>query len=552
MRRLKKIQGAARGGSALLAVLIVIVLLALAAYTFAELMLTEAAAARRFELQVQARQAALSGVEYAAAVAGDPQTSTAARGDAPELFAARPVGSTADSQVAACFSVIAPQRGDDSVPAARFGLRDESAKLPLNALLEQARNERYFMDDPDLDAGDPRRLDPQARLLALPSMTVELADAILDWIDEDDDARPWGAEREDYQSLGMPYGPRNGPLVSLHELLLVRGVTPALVYGEDANRNGVLDPAENDGGAMLPHDDADGELDIGWADLLTVHAKERNIRSDGSPRIYVNRDELAALYDTVSEPLGDDAARFIAAFRMYGPADADAGRDQLADAGTSPVSLWQPTAAGPPPATDESGTVRRGGLELAGGHYEIASLYDLVDARVSAIVNGAPELLVSPWTTASLDSTWAEVSDCLTVSPDRALLGRIALSQAREETLLTVPGIDPQLARAILEATSATDAAAETQCPTTAWLVTRRLVPIAEMRQLDRYLATAGDVVAADIYGFVPGTAQAARLYAVIDATCRPARVVELTDLTELGTSGALRWLAPLELPPGG
>ena len=36
-----------------------------------------------------------------------------------------------------------------------------------------------------------------------------------------------------------PYAPRNGPLGSIEELLLVRGVTPALLFGADLNRNGV-------------------------------------------------------------------------------------------------------------------------------------------------------------------------------------------------------------------------------------------------------------------------------------------------------------------------
>ena len=41
-------------------------------------------------------------------------------------------------------------------------------------------------------------------------MTEAIADAILDWIDPDDAPRPFGAEAEYYQGLGVPYVPRNG------------------------------------------------------------------------------------------------------------------------------------------------------------------------------------------------------------------------------------------------------------------------------------------------------------------------------------------------------
>ncbi len=38
--------------------------------------------------------------------------------------------------------------------------------------------------------------------------------------------------------LDPPYAPRNGPMETIEELLLVRGVTPELLFGVDANHNG--------------------------------------------------------------------------------------------------------------------------------------------------------------------------------------------------------------------------------------------------------------------------------------------------------------------------
>lgn len=59
-----------------------------------------------------------------------------------------------------------------------------------------------------------------------------LIDSILDWIDPDDEVRPNGAESEYYMRMTPPYLAKNGPIDDLGELLMVRGVTPELVWGE--------------------------------------------------------------------------------------------------------------------------------------------------------------------------------------------------------------------------------------------------------------------------------------------------------------------------------
>lgn len=54
-----------------------------------------------------------------------------------------------------------------------------------------------------------------------------VTDAILDWRDPDDQRRPRGAERRDYERAGK-VGPRNGPFAAVEELRAVMGVTPEL------------------------------------------------------------------------------------------------------------------------------------------------------------------------------------------------------------------------------------------------------------------------------------------------------------------------------------
>ncbi len=62
---------------------------------------------------------------------------------------------------------------------------------------------------------------------------ADLLDAIRDWIDEDDDARGNGAENAYYQSLSPGYSCRNGTMLTVEELLFVKGMTPELFYGDE-------------------------------------------------------------------------------------------------------------------------------------------------------------------------------------------------------------------------------------------------------------------------------------------------------------------------------
>lgn len=67
-----------------------------------------------------------------------------------------------------------------------------------------------------------------------------IVDAILDWKDGDDLVRLNGAEDAYYQSLPAPYAPKNANLESVEELLLVKGVSPAVLYG-NGEKKGLFD-----------------------------------------------------------------------------------------------------------------------------------------------------------------------------------------------------------------------------------------------------------------------------------------------------------------------
>ncbi|MDD5227476.1 MAG: type II secretion system protein GspK [Methylococcales bacterium] len=54
---------------------------------------------------------------------------------------------------------------------------------------------------------------------------LELENAILDWRDDDETTRPFGAEKPEYKAAKLSYSPRNKPFRALEELQMVRGLS---------------------------------------------------------------------------------------------------------------------------------------------------------------------------------------------------------------------------------------------------------------------------------------------------------------------------------------
>jgi type II secretory pathway component PulK len=163
-----------------------------------------------------------------------------------------------------------------------FSLVDEGSKLNLNSATAEM-------------------------LQFLPRMTPELAGAIADWRDTDSDVNSLGgAETEMYQRLNPPYQCKNANYETVDELRLVIGMDVELLYGEDANLNGVLDMNENDGEQSFPLDNRDSRLDPGLFEYLTVYSKEPTTRTNGSARVSVTN--LTELVSLITEKLGQDKA----------------------------------------------------------------------------------------------------------------------------------------------------------------------------------------------------------------------------------------------------
>jgi DNA uptake protein ComE-like DNA-binding protein len=131
-----------------------------------------------------------------------------------------------------------------------FGLVDEASKLSLNAASSNM-------------------------LASLPRMSVDLTSAILEWRDTNG-VNGLSSSQSYYAMMHPPYQVKGSPFESVDELRLLYGADMDTLVGEDANRNGLLDPNEND-------ENRNGVLDPGILEYVTVYSREPNTNNGASP-----------------------------------------------------------------------------------------------------------------------------------------------------------------------------------------------------------------------------------------------------------------------------
>ncbi|MFH1834057.1 MAG: hypothetical protein ABH877_03445, partial [bacterium] len=174
------------------------------------------------------------------------------------------------------FSIVADDPTDDE-DRIRLGITDEASKLNLNTATEAQL--RILVQAAVGEENE--EINPQ-----------QIVNAILDWRDPDQRARGEDGDTEGdyYRRLPRPYGVKNGDFDTVEELLLVKGVTGQILYGEDFDRNGLLTPNEDDGDETFPPDDQDGVLNRGLYPYLTVLSSESDVNNDNRQRVYLYGD----------------------------------------------------------------------------------------------------------------------------------------------------------------------------------------------------------------------------------------------------------------------
>lgn len=521
-----------RRGFIVLVVMIVIVMVTLTGLSFVLTLSLENKAVHRQGDQLQLDEALTSGVELIKAFCSQPpQLRDEAGGTSDNAAVFGDIGLVVDeeTETGLWLSITSPAEPGDFSDTPQFGLQNESARLHLGALIpwEQAH------------PGSAT-----AALLQLPEMSEAMAAAILDWIDADGQPQPGGAETEYYAGQGLPYEPRNGVPALLEELLLVRDISREILLGPEAQ----LPFAEGSDGASPGMSTMRGgsTADLPWSHLLTVYSAERNLTSDGQPRINLNEPDLQKLHSQLVEALDQPWADFIIAFRQYGPTTEDVApaieggtpattkrtrRTATAAARRSPSRSGRPAADAVP-------------LDLTlPAEVEIESILDLVGAAVAlppqpeATPDEPPRGWLSPLQDdpQALRDVLPRLFDLTTTNDQPILVGRVNVNEAPRQVLLGIPGLEPAVVDRILALRDTVADAADLGRRHALWLLTESLVDRPTMKSLVPYVTGGGDVFRAQITVRRSDSGRLARAEVVVDAAQSPPRQVYGKNLSLLG-----------------
>jgi len=442
-------------GVVLVAVLVVTAMVVIVAMGLMFLMRAEVAASAANTRGEQAYEAAMSGLARAISVlkvsAGDPKIWY----DNPDVFLNQFV---ADDGANRWYFTVYADPADPQQRTPRYGLTDEAGKINLNVA-------------------------PAETLPALPNMSNELVDCLIDYRDADSDTRPEGAEQDYYDHLETPYVIANGPLGGLEELFFVKGFSARIVYGEDANMNGILDPNEDDGDETFPPDDRDGALNAGLRAVATVYSSERDVDNSGRPRININGDA--------------DAAK-----RAGLPAKV-----------TEFIKLYRED----------------------GGTFKHAS--DLLEMRyqLKGQPKGQPGLKPGSWIESQAGASELPlIMDRLTTRAEskKPVLGLVNVNTAPAEVLAALPGMDPNLAQQIVDGRRDLDPDTKN---TVAWLYTQNLLDAAAFKTVAPLITARSFQYSVRCIGFGVPCGRYRVVEAVLDFSGSMPRVVYLRDISRLG-----------------
>ncbi len=235
-------------------------------------------------------------------------------------------------------------------------------------------------------------------LTALSGMTAETADAIVQWREhyltnsKANSATPGNPPG----SSSLPGEPAAAAPITLQTLLCGAEVEHKDIFGEDTNTNGLLDAWENDGEESPPSDNRDGYLDRGWLAKLTIYSYERNEDGVGRPRVNLNTATAEELMAKLNLRMGQ--ADWIVANRGQ-------GYKTILDI------LTQPPTASLMPENNQKPMQALERIDLA---------------------------------------TFRRIVDRITIDPRGIIPGRMNINTADATVLAALPGVDGQLAEAIV------------------------------------------------------------------------------------------------------
>jgi hypothetical protein len=350
-----------------------------------------------------------------------------------------------------------------------WGLVDEAAKINLNHTAA-------------------------SNLLNLPGMTVNTSAAMYDWQSTSTTPSTDGAKSETYTMLQPPYLCKNAPYETIDELRLVFGLNLDLLYGEDANRNGALDPNENDGMKLPPFDNQDGILDPGVFEYVTTWSHESSIGSNGVTRVSVaNTTALQQLFQTNFPSL----ISYLAPFGISGT-------------GTGPGA-----GTGMGTGTTGSGGLSTGGTSAPGGG--------------GAAAANAPTSVMDFYLRSGMSESDFQQVEPYLMNP--SLTGLINIDTASAVALGCVPGIGSNMAPQVLAYRQSNPPL----IPSISWLVTALQNNRASLEAAGPYITPFSYQFAADVAAVGHNNRGFRRVRFVFDCSSGTPLIVYRQDLTYLG-----------------
>jgi type II secretory pathway component PulK len=502
-------QKAAPRGFILLAVLVFVLLLSMLTISLIFRTQSDETAVSATAGSEQAWSAAMSGVQEAMRVAAAAVAGSIDWQDDPATFRARPVYQDGAEQW--YFTVFSPS-GSDSLVDNRFGLSDEASRLNLNhpgkadfskipgltAAFATALGQFIGQSSGAAPSGLRQRPDgrSQQQFTGQSSNTAPPGDSTLPALAQDN---PLAAPQDVSQVFSPVDIPHHGPLATLDELLLLPGMSSALLHGAPPSLEDqpVQQPDAN--GPQLPPDDSHSKRSHGLDQYFTVFSRDPNLSNAGQPRCNLN--------DT-NAPL--PASNLPASFSNY-----------VAALRTANLQLQHPSDAleATVTATDEKGVQ----VEIASG----------------VTKENLPTLL-----------------DQFTTEKKDFDAGLVNVNTASATVLATLPGIDMPLAESIVATRQ--DLSPESRA-TIAWLYQEGVVDADKFKEIAPSLTARGYQFHFNVIGYGMRSGRYRVLEVVVDVAPSAPSVVYLRDITRLGLPLDLREknlakpdaTAALRRPPG-
>ncbi len=483
-----------RRGMALLVVMVIVTLVALAAYGFNQQMTD---AYRSSQLQIersQARLTAMSAIEALRLPLEQPRgTRLAWHRDAPETFAAVPLNqnsnATEDDESQWSFSVLSPANPSEAASQMetpgtwRFGLTNESAKINLMVLGQWARAEpgqatKALMNLPGMDLGMAQAL---MRAYDINDTPPAAATSLSD--------RVGAFASENATGIGGDSS-SDGNDAAQWTRKWARGWT-----GGDWDQNYRLDSLELSltGEQISPVqpssiDSPPAAATLAWRDYLTFDSGQKNESLSGRPRVFLNGSDLQKLHQDLLAIWPADWANFVIAVRQFGIRQKQSSRGGGA---MIPAAQWTPDFSIP-------------------AAVQIASSMELVGANVEIPQSKAKPLPIrSPFSDEFGDRSnyVRSLVDDVTVHPSPVIVGQVDVMEAPRPVLLGVPAMTAEIADQIIERRAAPFGSVSSNGTgasrdTIAWLFVENVVDLPTFLKLQPWITVGGDCYHAQIVAF--------------------------------------------------